>query len=103
MTVPYENSFTEGIVARNARSLRKLEGCCKALSPLIHKKNLKTIMNVMRLSIGSTIPRSPRYSSSNSTQDMKMFKSLFPLDKLAIPLKTRYIQLGLFNLYGDSK
>ena len=91
MKVPYENSFTEGIVARNARSLRKLEGCCKALSPLVDKNNLKTIMDVMRLSIGTTIPLSPRYSSSNSTQDIKMLESLFPLDKLAIPLKTRYV------------
>ena len=46
----------------------------------------------MRLSIGTTIPHSPRYSNLSLTNSVNMIDMLFPLEDLAIELENRYIQ-----------
>ena len=93
--VEQDESFSTDIVTTIARSLRKIQGCCSSLSPLLKLDNLKMIMDVMRLSIGATIPLSPRYSYPNSTQDTKLLDALFPLDKLTVHLRNRYIVFQL--------
>ena len=75
------------IITTKVRALERVEGCCSSLSPILQPKNLKGIMDVMRLSIGSTIPQ----SSLNSTNGFQMLERLFPLGKIATELKIRYI------------
>ena len=82
-----------------ARSSWRIKGCCSALSPLLHVTKLKSIMDVMRLSVGGTIPLSPRYSDLNSTQVVPVLDMLFQLDKLGIQLRNRYNQLSSLILY----
>ena len=78
-------------ITKKARVLERVEGCCSSLSPILRSDNLKNIMDVMRFSIGTTIPNSHR----NSTDGFEMVdmsnNRLFPLDKIAAKLKYRYI------------
>ena len=74
------------IITKKARVLERVEGSCSSLSPLLGLENLKDIMDVMRFSIGTTIPNSYR----NSTHGFEMLDMLFPLDKIADKLKHRY-------------
>ena len=86
-----------GSIHTNARVNERIEGCCSSLSPFLHVKNLKLIMNVMKLSIGTTLPQSSRYSFHNSTSPSKLLDSMFSLEKLAIPFKERYVYFRYFD------
>ena len=83
-------------ITKKTRVLQRVKGCCESLSPILELENLKDIMEVMRLSIGTTIPNSYR----NSTDGYEMLdmsnNKLFPLDKIASKLKYRYFQLVHF-------
>ena len=92
--------YTMDLITTNERKRKKINGCCSSLSPLLHVDRLKTIMDVMRFSIGATIPFSPRYASHNSTNNMKMVDMLYPHDKLAIELKNRYIHRECFSNFS---
>ena len=76
---------TTGLTIMNLRRLKNVEGCCPSLSPLLHVKNLKWLMEVMRWSIGTTMPHSTQYSKG----DFRLEHVMFPLEKLAIKLKDR--------------
>lgn len=84
-----DNNVGSGLILNRANKLVKLKGCCSSLSPILQLDNLKMIMDVMRLSIGITIPRSSRYSNLSSSNVLKMLDKLFSLDKLAMQLKKR--------------
>ena len=74
------------IITTKVRALERVEGCCSSLSPILQLENLKGIMDVMRLSIGTTIPQ----SFLNSTKGFEMLERLFPLEKLATEFEFRY-------------
>ena len=93
-------AYTLDRITTNANSRKKIKGCCSLLSPLLQVENIKQIMDVMRMSIGATIPLSPRYSSLNSTHGIKILDVLLPPDQLESRLKDRYTRIGYFhNLY----
>ena len=60
-------SFLFNTLTSKIESLTRIQGCCKALKPLVPIENTKQIMNLMKFSIGSTIPKSPRYGRINFT------------------------------------
>ena len=52
-------------LATRILSLTRVEGCCQTLEQSLKTTNLNTIMNLMKFSIGSTIPKSPQYGKIN--------------------------------------
>ena len=91
MKIPDDDhgAVTIDMIITKARESKMIFGCCSLLSPLLQVENLKTIMDVMRLSIGTTIPLSPRYSSLNSSTKKETLLEMFPLNHLASQLKNR--------------
>ena len=62
-----KSSFIYNTLTSTLESRTRVQGCCKTLKQLVPIKNAKAIMNLMKFSIGSTIPKSPRYGSINFT------------------------------------
>ena len=79
------------ILTTAGRAFKRLEGCCSSLSRLLHLNNHKRIMDIMRLSIGTTIPHPSYDSAVNSTNDVKLLESLVPPENLAKKLQNRYL------------
>ena len=50
-------------LATRIMSLKRVEGCCKTIDQSLKTENLKTVMDLMKFSIGSTIPMSPQYGN----------------------------------------
>ena len=71
------------------KSLTRVEGCCKALKPLVPITNSEAIMKLMKFSIGSTIPKSPRYGLLNYTALNDSLPVLHLTSKLKELLKNR--------------
>ena len=63
-----EEQIVGNKLTRRLKSLNRVEGCCKTLEQNLQTEKWKTIMNLMKFSIGSTIPSSPEYGSKNFTQ-----------------------------------
>ena len=78
-----------GKLRARGQSLERVAGCCNALNPLLEQKMSKTIMDLMKLSIGTTIPRSPKYVGSSNGFEYK-YPLLEPSTKLKRDLVTRY-------------
>ena len=91
-SVHHNGAYSFNLIPKKGSELEYLKGCCSTLSPILQLNNLKVLMDVMRLSIGTTIPHSPRYSNLSLTNSVNMIDMLFPLEDLAIELENRYIQ-----------
>ena len=63
-----EEQLVGNKLARRLKSLIRVEGCCKTLEQNLQTEKWKIIMNLMKFSIGSTIPRSPEYGYKNFSQ-----------------------------------
>ena len=63
-----EEQIVGNKLTRRLKSLIRVEGCCKTLEQNLQTEKWKIIMNLMKFSIGSTIPRSPEYDNENFTQ-----------------------------------
>ena len=62
-----KSSFIYNTLTSTLESRTRVQGCCKTLKQLVPIRNAKAIMNLMKFSIGSTIPKSPRYGRLNFT------------------------------------
>ena len=62
-----KSSFMYNTLTSKLESRTRVQGCCKSLKQLVPIRNAKAIMNLMKFSIGSTIPKSPRYGRLNFT------------------------------------
>ena len=71
MKLDNEDQIVGNKLAKRLKSLQRVEGCCKTLEIRLQVDKLKTILNLMKLSIGSTIPKSPQYGSTNFSQVTK--------------------------------
>ena len=63
-----EEQLVGSKLTRRLKSLNRVEGCCETLEQNLQTEKWEIIMNLMKFSIGSTIPRSPEYSGENFTQ-----------------------------------
>ena len=63
-----EDQFVGTKLEIRLKSLKRVEGCCQTLELYLQNTKLETIMNLMKFSIGSTIPMSPPYGNENLTQ-----------------------------------
>ena len=86
------------LVTTAGRKFKRIRGCCSSLSSILHVTNLKWVMEVMKLSIGTTVPHPSQYSTINSTNDIKLLESLYPPEILATKLQNRYENFEHFNL-----
>ena len=82
-------SFLFNTLTSKIESLTRVQGCCKALKQLVPIKNAKPIMNLMKFSIGSTIPKSPRYGRINFTAIDDHLFFLHPTSRLKELLMNR--------------
>ena len=55
-------------LTKRIKALTRVEGCCQTLEQILQTEKWKMVMNLMKFSIGSTIPRSPEYGSANFTE-----------------------------------
>ena len=63
-----EEQLVGNKLTRRLKSLIRVEGCCETLEQNLQTEKWKIIMNLMKFSIGSTIPRSPEYGYKNFSQ-----------------------------------
>ena len=63
-----EEQIVGNNLTRRIKSLNRVEGCCRTLELSLQTERWRIVMNLMKFSIGSTIPRSPEYGSKNYTQ-----------------------------------
>ena len=87
-----DGAYSINLIPKKGSELEYVKGCCSSLSPILQLKNLEVLMDVMRLSIGTTIPHSSRYTNLSLTKSVNMIDGLFPLEDLAIKLENRYTQ-----------
>ena len=80
---------------RIIQSLTRVEGCCKYLKQFVPIKNTKAIMKLMKFSIGSTIPKSPRYNDINYTTVNEDLSFIRLTSKLKDLLYDRYVYLEI--------
>ena len=74
-------------VARSA-SLERMSGCCNALIPLLKRQNLKSVMELMKFSLGTPIPRGNLYANQSQipVTDFPLFQ---PSESLKMLMETR--------------
>ena len=60
-----------------ADSKQMIRGCCTELAAFLQRKNLDMIMEMMKFSIGSTVPKS--FFPANGTMPVSEYFPLFPL------------------------
>ena len=89
-----EEQLVGNKLTRRLKSLNRVEGCCQTLELSLQTEKLKTIMNLVKFSIGSTIPRSPEYNNINFTQTNEDLSILRLQPRLKDLLQKRY--LGVF-------
>ena len=77
---------TAGTVKMSAK------GCCTKLAPLLKRKNLELIMEIMKFSIGSTIPSLSLYTNTT-----------IPVSESCSPESMNIIYASsMFNLLGTT-
>ena len=84
------NSF--GKLRARGKSLERVDGCCSALVPILGTQNLKLIMDLMKFSIGTTIPQSPKYNKYPLEMSSKAFPLFQPPSRLKRMIENRYFQ-----------
>ena len=63
-------------VYEDGNHIWRIEGCCTELAAFLKRENLDLIMEMMKFSIASTIPRSSLYT--NATMRVPYYASFFP-------------------------
>ena len=76
MKLDNEEQIVGDKLTKRIKSLKRVEGCCETLEQRVQTEKLKIIMNLMKFSIGSTIPRSPEYITNNFTETTDDFPIL---------------------------
>ena len=71
--------------------LKRVNGCCKDLNPFLSIQNLPQILNLMKYSIGMTIPQSP-FNSNNRTKLLSEISLLQPPQNLKAEMRKRYLR-----------
>ena len=64
-----------GKLRARGKSLERVDGCCSSLMPILKALNTKLIMDLMKFSIGTTIPKSLKYN----TYPLETSSNGFPL------------------------
>ena len=87
-----EEQLVGNKLTRRLKSLIRVEGCCETLEQNLQTEKWKIIMNLMKFSIGSTIPRSPEYGSKNFTQTNDDIAILRLQPRVKELLQERYLE-----------
>ena len=87
-----EEQLVGNKLTRRLKSLNRVEGCCETLEQNLQTEKWKIIMNLMKFSIGSTIPRSPEYGSKNFTQTNDDIAILRLQPRVKELLQERYLE-----------
>ena len=94
-----EDQFVGTKLEIRLKSLKRVEGCCQTLELYLQNTKLETIMNLMKFSVGSTIPISPMYGHENFTEtngDLPLLQLTLKLKEL---LQKRYLEFHSFEQY----
>ena len=87
-----EDQLVGNKLTRRLKSLNRVEGCCETLEQNLQTEKWKIVMNLMKFSIGSTIPRSPKYGSKNFTQTNDDIAILRLQPRVKELLQERYLE-----------
>ena len=87
-----EDQLVGNKLTRRLKSLNRVEGCCETLEHNLRTEMWNIIMNLMKFSIGSTIPRSPEYGSKNFTQTNDDIAILRLQPRVKLLLQERYLE-----------
>ena len=89
-TAPDSKFLGFGKIQARESALVRVPGCCSVLTPLLKRENLNKVMDFMKFSIGTTIPKSN--ARLNETTDTSKNLGIYePSDTLMRLFKNRYI------------